>query len=172
MASGKRDPQALATELFARLDAARGSLGGTLPRAAAIATAAAFIVECCLPKRKSNSFAGMTDQEFKEYLLNTYTWLDVERELTKCSAWVRINIQGSTGPTRKRIINWFNKADSKPMSGSKEDPIDIYVEPAGWRAAVRQMFPDSNMFEREWAEIRSQHGREIIRYMRKNGIGQ
>ena len=97
MASGKRDPQALATELFARLDAARGSLGGTLPRAAAIATAAAFIVECCLPKRKSNSFAGMTDQEFKEYLLNTYTWLDVERELTKCSAWVRINIQGSTG---------------------------------------------------------------------------
>lgn len=167
----RKDPQALATELFARLDAARGSLGGTLPRATAISTAAAFISECCLPKRKANDLSNMTDQEFKEYLVMTYTWLDVDRELAKCSSWVRVNILNSTGPTRRRIVNWFNKADGKPLMG-KEAPIDIYVEPSGWRGAARQMYPEDSIDERPWAEIRSQYGRAIIIHMRKHGIGQ
>lgn len=161
----KKDPQALATELFARLDAARESLGGTLPRATAIATAAKLIEEECMPKKKANSFADMTDQDFKEYLLNTYLWLDADRELAKCAAWTKINIQGSSGPTRRRIINWMNKAkadkpyDARAASGIPGSQMPPVPEPESWREIIIRCASENSVWRsyvdenKQWLDL-------------------
>lgn len=148
----KLDYTALARELFEKLDSARESLGGTLPRSTAIATVASFLGDKKLTVSKSTKpkFADMTDQEFLEYLINTYTWLDVDKELKKCSAWARVNIQNSKGPTRKRIINWMNKADSKPMSDMQRrnagQPILPIPEPDMWREVVKREFSENSLW--------------------------
>ena len=134
----KTDYTALSRELFEKLDAARANLGGTLPRTTAIATVAVFLKEknLTVSKAKKPSYADMSDEEFLEYLINTYTWLNVEREIQKCSAWTTTNRKKK--PSRKGIVNWLNKAEgdrsfsggsSSAPSHSPQTPIE---EPEGW----------------------------------------
>lgn len=137
----RQSSESLAREMFEKLDAVRANNpGGTLPRATAIAVVAVFIEEKCMPKKKGVNYSNMTDEEFLEFLINTYSWLDIDRELKKCGAWVKVNIQNSTGPTRRRIINWMNNAGSKPMSAerrkSSNEPKLPIPEPESWREII------------------------------------
>ena len=175
----RTDPTALARELFARLDAVRAeNPDGTLSRAAAIATAAVFIQEKCLPKKKANNFADMTDQEFKEYLINTYSWLDVDRELVKCAAWVKINIKNSTGPTRRRIINWMNGAKGdRPYNSASADPGTSQPpvpEPEAWREIIIRQAAENSIWRqyvdenKQWYEIGRRGQLGIVDFVEAN----
>ena len=154
-----------ATELFAKLDAVRGqSPDGKLPRAKAIETVAQFLMGLKMTKPKKANYSAMTDDEFKEFLLNTYTWLNVDREIQKGAAWTTTNRKKT--PSRKGIVNWLNKAEGdRPFdptrpSGNRGDQKPI-PEPEEWIDVIRTTCSENSM----WYEYTSKTWDSIPRHI-------
>lgn len=77
-----------------------------------------------------------------------YRGLNITTEFAKMQAWCSAN---SKQPTRRRFINWLNRAD-KPMqarSGYRPGPVD---GPARWRDKLKQLYPDST-FDGPWPTL-------------------
>jgi hypothetical protein len=111
-------------------------------------------------------------------VINTYTWLDVDRELKKCSAWAKANIKGSKGPTRRRIIAWMNRADGKPVdtrykkdAGGELPPV---LEPESWREVILREAAENSIYQQivrdntPWAEISRGSQLDIVRFVEAN----
>jgi len=86
-------------------------------------------------KKKERS-GEKTDEEWLKELCDdpTYNGIDVRREFGKMSNWCRINKQM---PTRRRFINWLNRADRSMSSknNSTEQPTRAHRLKQAQRAA-------------------------------------
>jgi hypothetical protein len=93
--------------------------------------------------------------------------LDVDKEIAKCRFWCR-NQPTPILASRKRIINWLNKADRTvalspdPAPPRKEGPIP---EPANWQQRLKEA--DANHFcakgNPTWPSIFPYYQKEICR---------
>ncbi len=93
--------------------------------------------------RKAVAFPnGMTDSEFLSVMAAdpTYAGIDVPREHGKMAKWCSVN---KKVPTRKRFVNWLNRAD-RPMNGTlapavKKRPREL---PERFRSWLLEKYPD------------------------------
>lgn len=96
-------------------------------------------------KAKTKPMNAMTDAEFVEWLesQDVYRGIDVRREIGKCQVWL-----GGAKATRKRIVNWLNKADrqvgydGRGQSSFVRQPAAV-IEPEGWQAWINANLPES-----------------------------
>ena len=80
------------------------------------------VVEICqrlnaTPAKKS-SMAKMSDADFLAFLKSepAYRGVNIEREEGKMRAWCKAN---NRQPSRKRLVNWLNRAESPMAQGSE-----------------------------------------------------
>ena len=100
------------------------------------------------PKPKRAPVAKTTtDDEWLRSLevMECYRYVDVRRELGKAQVWAGGN---KVGMSRRRFINWLNKADATigydargKSSGDAQKPKSN--APAGWLSVLRRLYPDS-----------------------------
>ena len=69
-----------------------------------------------------------SDSDFLQTLKNdsTYKGIDIDRELGKCENWLKVNQPGKI-VTRKRFINWLNRADSTIQSKSNNRQGGLFL---------------------------------------------
>ena len=93
----------------------------------------------------------------------------VETEIAKCQFWCR-NQTPPVQPSRRRIVNWLNKADRTLPRGA---PQPVHQGPVGWLAWMRANRPDWRRFVEEaeghpvpsWAGLTEEERKLILSIM-------
>ncbi len=102
--------------------------------------------------------------------------VDVDKEIAKCSFWCK----GQTPPvlpTRRRIVNWLNRADRVVGAETSRAPLPR-PGPAGWLEWVRENLPDWRRVQQEkngiampeWGKL-DPHERQAIESQMKREVG-
>lgn len=100
-----------------------------------------------------------------------YQGLDVRREVEKCRAWASVN---GKKPSRRRIVNWLNKAtDNLPITskvnGAAEQMASrtdrLYTEPEGngWLAWRAKIFQGVDFDSDRWGDMSLSVKAEILK---------
>ena len=87
-----------------------------------------------------------------------YAGIDIRRELGKAQSWASVN---NVGVTRRRFINWLNKAQSmsRPIAFNGQGATSFAAkpvqdpEPAGWREWVRENSTDPKWADEAWLAL-------------------
>lgn len=124
-------------------------------------------------KRVKKPLNLMTDEEFIEFLESAehLKGVDIQREIGKCQFWCRVNQHPP--PTRRRIINWLNKAertvafDGAGKTSVKAKQSNGIPEPAGWREWVRENSTDPSHADGQWASKPIENQRYIYEQVTK-----
>ena len=98
-----------------------------------------------------------------------YAGLDIDRELGKMRAWCATN---SRQPSRRRFINWLNRADRPINLMQPRAPAPSIPEPKNWRSFARETFadpvflnPESPRYAQEWQDLDRETQRLISQRM-------
>lgn len=124
-----------------RKDAER--MGTILPRRLAISKVAEILAGYRITNRSARASAKKVPLTHEQWIAAlkaspAYEGIDVDREIEKCRAWALTNGIPVHLVSRKRFVNWLNRAD-RPLGGKRTTRADQYAEPEGWRDALRAM---------------------------------
>ena len=102
--------------------------------------------------RKKKRGAVLTEEQFLAQLKADPELAGVafDKELTKCQYWCR-NQQPPVQATRRRIVNWMNRADRAVGTGQSAAP-KADPGPAGWLPWCRENVPEWRRFAEEAAD--------------------
>jgi hypothetical protein len=103
--------------------------------------------------------ASVSDADWLQSLgqLPAYAGIDVAREHGKMVAWCSANRKQ---PTRRRFVNWLNRAERPIQIGQARPPQRPAIrEPQGWKGFLNRTYPESvysaggKTEAHEWAQL-------------------
>ena len=162
-----------AETLFNLLHEARQQNGGTLNKEQWLKVAQGFLDSDRLPKRPSVQMLTQAgDEAWIAYLesLPHLQGIDIKREIGKCQLWTQTNT--GKGPTRRRIINWLNKAErtvlfngqgQSSFTPQRREVTQSIPEPQGWSARIQAHDSLGVLAGRDWNSLNPYYQKQIVK---------